>query len=739
MDITTADGTKLSEELLFQATGKTRDERLEELRDRLPIEVNDGDPIDESIKTAVYGNDIAVNDLMKLAPKIQYWSKWISGDVLSLALGKLEERTGTFLWLDSYRATSIAMGIGRDDTLEAMFQVKERRELIMKRHLWPVIVETEKNYSPNHWILMVVDWPGKVIQIYDSMNSAEKYEVYATNIRNYYEKHRGPLSLRVIPVNKANEINGGIECGIYVLQVANELATGEEQCSYEDTRTKWFFDMLTGEEWPAGATTATVDQFMVEFQRVLKLLPAKEKPAEDTTGQPNIFDVMRLRAMTASVRQSGAKPLIMKYADAVESFLDKYSVGRKRKASSTRTSKSIRSISPMSGCSIGEVKGEPTMEVEEIVTEPDILPTLDEPSTSVDQFNIMPKDRAAWSMVTYDEQELARVNVTVDAEVWFRRATSRLPAKYRNDPIFQRKLRKEKRRMSRRLPIRQHTVEPVDQGPRRRQIFNKLVKDGFFTPKEKYTYDKIRSQRVYVTHASYEEGMSGDERCEESEPIVETKRNQRVRCRLCARTFSSEKDGHNHLIAFSADTAFQQADKVTNRYHPRIDSGRIIKKAMLSVLYLQEAESLEGEEDAGEKRKTGDSRDKDAENRGESEDEDDRKDSQKDTELADWSDHELTLQETLDDQAETEALRVQTESKEELQRAFLNWSNYQSQLDSTMDLFEGASQEVYETPAKKGKAKQSDAKVTEHQSPEDRPVEVGEETRPGYNLRSRAS
>lgn len=738
LDITTPDGTKLSKELISHAMEIPRNEKLEELRDRLPVEVNDGETINESLMVKIYGQDVAVNDLMKLAPKIQYWSKWISGDILSIALEKLESRSGTFLWLDSYRATSVAMGVSRDDSLESIFRVTERRELIMKRQLWPVIVETEINYSPNHWILMVIDWPGKVIQVYDSMNGAEKYKEYAENIRKYYEKHRGPSNLRVVPMNCAREINGGIECGIYVLQVAEELATGDDPGSYEDTRTRWFFELLTGEEWPAEADNSHLDNCMNAFQRVIDLLPRKVKEEAKATQNVNIFDVMRLRAMIISVRQSGAKPLVMKFADDVESFLDKYTGGRKRKASTSRPSKAIRSASPMSGCSTSEVKSEHPMEVEEIVAEPDIFTPAEEEVISEEQLNVMPKDRAAWSMVSYDEKELARVQVTVAAEAWFRRATGRLPVKYRNDAVFQRKLRKEKRRMSRPQPIRHHPVEPVDQGPRRKKIFEKLVKDGFFGHKEAYSYDKIRSQRVYITHASYEEGMSGDERCETSEPIIETKKNQRVRCRLCARTFSSEKDGHNHLIAFSADTAFQQADKVTNRYHPRIDSGRIVKKAMLTVLYLQEAESLEGEDDSGEKVKVREERGNNAENRGDEEN-DEEEHEHRDTELADWSDQELTLLEKLDDQIETEALRVHTESTEEIQRAFLNWSNYQSQLDSTMDEMEGISQEsctsqLGETRVKRKKNERKEQVV--YEEPTDEAVE---ENRAGYNLRSRNS
>lgn len=737
LNITTQDGTKLSSDLLSREMDITRDERLEELRERLPVEINDGEEIDETIKTMIHGHEITVNDLMKLAPKIQYWSKWISGDILNTALEILEEKTGTFLWLDSYRASSVALGISREDPLEAMFRTKEKRELIMKRQLWPVIVETNKSHAPNHWILVVCDWPGKSLHIYDSMNDAENYVEYATNIRNYYDKHHGPSQLKIIPENKAWEMNGGIECGVYVLQVAHELATGDEQGPYEDTRSKWFYELLVGEEWPNKSTAADVEKFVKAFQRVIGLIPEKIKREEENTDRVNVFDEMRLRAMIVSVRASGNKPLVMKFADEVEKYLDKQTGNKKRKASSTRTVKSFRSASPMSGCSTVEQKSETPVEMEEIIAEPDVFPVAADEDVGKEPFSIMPKDQAAWSMVSCDENELAKVKITVEAEKWFRRATSRLPAKHRNDPVFQRKLRKEKRRMSRKIPIARHTIEPVNQEPRRRQIFKKLVKDGFFQPTEKYTYDKIRSQRIYVTHASYEEGMSGDERCEESEPIIETKKNQRVRCRLCARSFSSEKDGHNHLIAFSADTAFQQADKNTNRYHPRIDSGRLVKKAMLSVLYLQEAESLEGEEDTGSKVKVEEKGGEDTKNRDGEEDEENKKDSHKDTELADWSDQELTLLETLDDKAETEALRLQTESKEELQRAFLNWSNYQSQLDASMDVCEFASQESYQGAEKRVPITREEFKTSERGPLGHEPVEPIEETRASYNLRSR--
>lgn len=187
---------------------------------------------------------VSIHDLRTLSPTIIYENSWLTGDTINSYLGLLSAKFPQCINVNSGLATIIAKGINHDKyDLKTVFGKLTREELVTKIHFIPVSVS-------NHWILVAIFPPMKIVEVIESLNHGAAYFKKANNIIQWYNKEK-LLEEPCYPLarDEAKMDNESRHCGVYLLWKAKQMAeVGIRSLpfSYQDLRLRMTVELLLG-------------------------------------------------------------------------------------------------------------------------------------------------------------------------------------------------------------------------------------------------------------------------------------------------------------------------------------------------------------------------------------------------------------------------------------------------------------------------------------------------------------
>lgn len=674
-DQVTPCGTRLSAELRNLAKETVPDPILSKMIELLPNKIS-GMTKKAALTVVSSGeNEITLGDYLNIVPKVEYEDKWVSGDIVNVYLGMLKDAHGTILPVDPLIASSLAEGQESHLSLEQMLKTtNDRNQLVGCKHLWPVIV------NKNHWILIAVDFAIKIITVYDSMNFGEKYDQQVNNIHKFYQKWQ-KFPKRVVVVNEAREANEGKNCGIYILLQASIVCFQLEFLLYNDMRMRIAYELATGALLEGKPTQEQIEIYglkLMEYDEIIakakneemqELLREKEKEAklaqDDSNNRLTGIDFIRFSAATMELKSKCPLKIVQTYIRQVERILPAL-----RKA-----------------CQVPRPVNDDSVEIIDIPVSPASITSLSDqfiPSKRVkiedpEAMSISNSIEAEQSMTIEEEK---RLRIPAHVKTYFLSAAKSVPSQWRNTEVFRRKLKKEMMRMAKGMPIDTTPLLPIDMTVRRRSVFNAMKKEPYclFDEREQYSWPRLNQKKAEVSRATYEEGLSGDEREPPTKGPPFDKR-YKVQCRLCGHLSASEKDFQAHILAFAHDEIYQRANKITNRFHPRIDTTNLTVPRQWSALYGQESNvPKDAPADEG--------------NDFLVKEESKRCDCDEDDKYFDFADEsespdEQSMMEDVDQQALSLALREEEETKEEVEEMrgrFAEWLLNESKQRNSMEI-----------------------------------------------------
>lgn len=569
----TACGTRLTKELRNWATEEVANETYQFLIKIIPEKITGMTEEAANFIINSGSGGVTLHDLLNVMPKVNYGDKWLSGDVINLYLDMLVKKYGSILYVDSLEGTAISNGVANSKSLtEVLHTSNEYGEINSCRHMWPVLAEG------NHWILIVVDFVTKIITIYDSRNFGEKYRKQAENIYRFYQKtNRFPQ--RILVVDEAREPNAGVNCGVYVLLQACILSFQLRHLSYEEMRIRLACELATGELMEYEPTDEQVDQLgnkLIEYDQVIAKAALKEKTAE----------LEKKRALSAEK----PKPKLsgLEFISLNQSAMD-VKARWPQKEIQVFVRKVERVLPLLRTLCRGEIEPEEEMSV---CVSPEVVMSSEDntPAKRLKSDETATQD----SVEVIDEplgmEKKSSSRIPSRVRNYFMAAVKSVPTRWRNTVAFRRKLAKEMKRMAEGKRPSTAPALPVDMNVRRRKIFNDMKREPYmlFGEKEQFSWPRMKDLKADISRATYEDGLSGDERVEETTGPPFDKR-YKVQCRICGHLSASEKDFQAHIQAYAHDEIFQRPQKDTYQFHPRIDTVNLPVPRQWSALYGQQS------------------------------------------------------------------------------------------------------------------------------------------------------
>lgn len=250
--------------------------------------------------------EITLEQLLGVMPTIEYKAGWVTGDVVNVYLTMLAKQNQNIIPIHTLTATQIAHRQPTTRSFDSILCHQSQKPTFRSHaHLWPIHV------NDNHWILIVVDWKGKIFTVYDSMNESHKYSMQANNIRDFYARYCArefdPMDAEILLNNKAVENNAGRHCGIYILMRAVMISSGIKRLAYVDFRTRLTFELVTHSILPSGEhpTREDANRLFAGFRKIAQFILSSEPDSQIAS----IEDCEKHIALARTVEQASTSEL----------------------------------------------------------------------------------------------------------------------------------------------------------------------------------------------------------------------------------------------------------------------------------------------------------------------------------------------------------------------------------------------------------------------------------------------